>query len=221
MLVPSIGRWRERHERARGAKVQTVATEVWNLRRLRRQTRHVLNRFDAAKNCQHMTTVETEDVRKRFDEGNANESAVPSPEVDFCIELARPETIGGIVLVLQHPDPSQIFGDGYAVEEMRCTTLAAVKELVQFGSGGTRGTGCVTTLDCMPFVIDDYNESGVHRESQETFLRALEAKRLDVVISCFRTKTPNTFLRLLVAARSHDQVSATKPNTAELLGCQI
>ena len=124
-------------------------------------------------------------------------SAVPFPEVDFCIELARPEKIGGIVLVLQHPDPSQVYGDGYAVEDVRCRMLAAVKELVQFGSGGTRHTDCVTILDCMPFIIDDYDESDVHPESHETFLRALEAKRPDVVISCFRTNTPNKFLRLL------------------------
>ncbi|EMC97235.1 hypothetical protein BAUCODRAFT_444728 [Baudoinia panamericana UAMH 10762] len=139
-------------------------------------------------------------ILEKFGQGilrSAQASAVSVPELDFCLELARPETTGGIVVVLQHPDFSQIYSDGFAAEEARCRTLRAVKELVQFGSGGTRDTDCVSILDCMPFATDDYNGSEFHKEGQRIFLRALEAKRPDVVISCFRTETPERFLRLL------------------------
>ena len=124
---------------------------------------------------------------------------MPRPELDFGIELARPEVTGGIAVILQHPDPSQEYGDGFAVEEVRCRTLAAVKELVQLGSGYTMDTESVTVLDCMPFMTDDFDESDIHKESQETALKALEAKKPDVVISCFRTKTANSFMRRLQA----------------------
>ena len=72
-----------------------------------------------------------------------------------------------------------------------------MKELVRFDSDGTRDTDCVTILDCMPFIIDNYNASDIHRESQEKLLGALGAKKPDLVMSCFRTNTPNEFLRLL------------------------
>lgn len=48
------------------------------------------------------------------------------------------------------------------MEEIRCRKLAAVKELVQFGSSSKRYTDCVTILDCMLFMINDYDDSDVH-----------------------------------------------------------
>jgi len=140
----------------------------------------------------HLRILEEFGQTVRLEMGNAQESALPIPEIDFCLELARPERVGRVVVVLQQPDPSQIYNDGYATEEARCKTLAAVKELVHFGSGGTMDTDCVTILDCMPFVIDDYDGSDFHQKSQDTFLRALEAKKPDLVISCFRTETPRS-----------------------------
>ena len=95
----------------------------------------------------------------------AQDSALPIPEIDFCLELARPETSDAGVVLLQHPDSSQIYNEGYAAEEARCKALAAVEELVHFRSGGTMDTVCVTILDCMPFADNDYDGSDLHQRS--------------------------------------------------------
>lgn len=81
--------------------------------------------------------------------------------------------------------------------EARCRTLATVKELVRFGSGGTMDTDAVTILDCMPFATDAFDGSDFHQQSQKMFLRALKAERPDLVISYFRTGTQIRFLQRL------------------------
>lgn len=124
-------------------------------------------------------------------------SRLPADELDFGLELARPECTGGLVVALHHPDPSQIYADGYAQEEARCRTLAAIKDLVRHITSGILDISSISVLDSMPFISADYDGSPVHFQSQKTFLHALEAKRPEVVISCFRTKTNIDFLEKL------------------------
>lgn len=104
------------------------------------------------------------------------------------------------MVVLQHPGPSQVYEDGFVEEQERCRTLAAEKELVEFGSSDRLGTESITLFDSMPYMTRDYEDYNVHDRSQKTFLRALEAKRPDVVISCFRTHTKDKFLHRLQAS---------------------
>ena len=175
--------------------IQMRCLDIPTDHRLRKTLRRQDQPFESrGERSAHLRILEEFGQAVRLD---AQDSALPIPEIDFCLELARPETSGGVVVVLQHPDSSQIYNKGYAAEEARCKTLAAVKELVHFGSGGTMDTDCVTILDCMPFADSDYDGSDFHQKSQGIFLRALKAKKPDVVISCCRTETPDLIMQRL------------------------
>ncbi|GIZ45889.1 hypothetical protein CKM354_000903700 [Cercospora kikuchii] len=139
-------------------------------------------------------------------------------ELDFGLELARPECTGGLVIVLYRPDPSQDYSEGYVAEEARCRTLAAVKDLISNATNGMMDTDAITILDSMAFISEDYDGSVLHVQAQKTFLRALEAKRPDVVLSCFRTKTKIKFMKDLQGqgiGKDNHLVRMTFPATAQ------
>ncbi|WPA99298.1 uncharacterized protein RHO25_003915 [Cercospora beticola] len=145
-----------------------------------------------------------------------NGDCLPAHELDFGLELARPECTGGLVIVLDHPSPSQTYTPGYVAEEARCKTLAAIKDLVSNATSGLMDTDAITILDSMPFITEYYNGSPLHVEAQHTFLRALEAKRPDVVLSCFRTKTNINLLKRLQGqgiGKDNDPVRLTFPGS--------
>ena len=54
-------------------------------------------------------------------------------------------------------------------------------------------TESIPIVDCIPFMTKDYDGSETHKESHNALLEALEIKRPDIGISCFRTKTQNKF----------------------------
>jgi hypothetical protein len=97
--------------------------------------------------------------------------------------------MGGVLIVLLHPDSSQEFDNGYLTEAERCPTLKAVCEIIEVISNGYLGEESVSIFDSLPFMIEDYDESAVHKRSQETFLEMLQAKKPEVVISCFWSKS--------------------------------
>lgn len=86
-----------------------------------RKTLHCQDQRDGlgGERSDHLRILEEFDQAILLETGTAREPALPITEIDFCLELARPERVGGIVVVLQHPDPSQIYNDGYAAEEAR------------------------------------------------------------------------------------------------------
>jgi hypothetical protein len=117
---------------------------------------------------------------------NGNEAEkVPPLELDFALQLARPEITGGILIVLLHPDSSQKFNSGYLTESEKCPTLKAVFEIIEVVSNGYLSEESVSIFDSLPFMVENYDASAVHRKSQETFLEMLKAKKPEVVISCF------------------------------------
>jgi len=129
-------------------------------------------------------------------DGSSN-SIRPS-ELDFGLELARPETTGGVVIVLQHPAPSQTYQDGYSAEEKKCATLTAVKDLIIFATAGSMDMDSVTVLDSMPYMDTDFDpRNELHNESQKVFIQAMKAILPDVVVSCFSTETDIKFMKLL------------------------
>lgn len=111
-------------------------------------------------------------------------------ELDFTLELARPESTGGLVIILEQPHPSQEYQYGFVQEERRCKTVAAVKDLIEATSHNQITTNMVSIFDAMPFVKDPYNGNVFHKEAQRTFLEAIQAKHPQLVLSCFRIHTP-------------------------------
>jgi hypothetical protein len=119
-------------------------------------------------------------------------------ELDFALELARPETTGGVVIILYHPDPSQTYESGYTSEESRCATLASIRDLVLCTTLGSLDSDAVTILDSMPFLVEDFNEKDEsHVMAQEKFLEILVAKQPSVVLSCFSSGTKSKPLELI------------------------
>jgi hypothetical protein len=125
-------------------------------------------------------------------------NSIRPSELDFGLELARPETAGGVVIILQHPAPSQTYQDGYSAEEKKCATLTAVKDLIIFATAGSMDMDSVTVLDSMPYINADFDpRDELHRESQEVFIQAMKAILPEVVVSCFSTETDIKFMELL------------------------
>ena len=51
-------------------------------------------------------------------------------ELNFALDLARPNITGGVVVALLQPHESQQYQNGVVAETSRCKTLRAVKELI-------------------------------------------------------------------------------------------
>lgn len=122
-------------------------------------------------------------------DGDASKKAVSVLNMDFTLQLARPESTGGVLALLLHPDKSQLFERGYLAEAEKCATIKAVLELISVVNDGRLTKDAVSVFDSLPFLIEDYNGSETHQKAQETFVAMVKAKKPDVIISCFRTKT--------------------------------
>lgn len=122
-------------------------------------------------------------------DGEASKKAVSVLNMDFTLQLARPESTGGVLVLLLHPDKSQLFERGYLAEAEKCATIKAVLELISVVNDGCLTKDAVSVFDSLPFLTEDYNESETHQKAQETFVAMVKAKKPEVVISCFKTET--------------------------------
>lgn len=55
----------------------------------------------------------------------------------------------------------------------------------------------MSIFDSLPFIIGNYDKRPINRIAQSTFLDMVEAKKPDVVISCFRSDTDLENIKLL------------------------
>ena len=60
-------------------------------------------------------------------------------DLSFGIEMARPESKGGVVVVLLQPHSTQNSSDGFLAGRRRCPTINAVSELISVVSNGRLG----------------------------------------------------------------------------------
>ena len=123
-----------------------------------------------------------------FCDGNESKK-VPFLNMEFSLQLARPEVTGGVLVLLLHPDKSQNLDCGYLTEAQSCTTIRTILELIEVVNNGCLSKESVSIFDSMPFMIKDYDSSPTHRQAQSTFLNMVIAKKPEVVISCFSTDT--------------------------------
>ena len=119
--------------------------------------------------------------------------------VDFYVELAKPDTVGGVVVILERPSPAEEtrYGGGYHSVIQKTKTLNKVKKLIPLVTNGALTIDDVTILDAFPLQpYDDFDKSEP-RKSSRLLDKLLSAKRPDIVISCFRAGDHQGFIRIL------------------------
>ena len=119
--------------------------------------------------------------------------------IDFYAELAKPDTIGGVVVILERPSSAEQtrYGGGYHSVVSRTKTLNEVARLIILVTNGALTIHDVTILDAFPLQpYDDFDE-GEPNESSKLLYKLLSAKQPDLVISCFKAGDHQGFIRIL------------------------
>lgn len=118
-------------------------------------------------------------------------------DLSFGIEMARPESKGGVVVVLLQPHSSQDNSDGFLAGKRNCPTVNAVSELISVASNARLGFDDVSVFDAIPFLDEKVTEEEIIEKAQGVFADMIKAKQPEVVISCFKTKTSNAIIQNL------------------------
>ena len=131
--------------------------------------------------------------------------------VDFYAELAKPDTIGGVVVIPERPSSAEQtrYGGGYHSVVLRTKTLNEVTRLIPLVTNRALTIHDVTILDAFPLQPYDDLDEGEPKTSSKLLDKLLSAKRPDVVISCFKAGDHQGFIRILqhpgVGSESNDR----------------
>ncbi|KAB5517549.1 hypothetical protein GE09DRAFT_1158220 [Coniochaeta sp. 2T2.1] len=118
-------------------------------------------------------------------------------DLSFGIEMARPETKGGVLVALLRPDSKQIYTNGFVAGRRGCPTLDAVADLISSTTNGKLGFDDISIFDAIPFLDEEVKDEEIVKEAQKTFANMVRAKQPDVVICCYTTKTQNPLVKSL------------------------
>ncbi|KAJ6019761.1 hypothetical protein N7499_003165 [Penicillium canescens] len=117
-------------------------------------------------------------------------------DLSFGIEMARPESKGGMVVVLQQPHSSQDNSKGFLEGKRNCLSVKAVSELIHATSNARFGFDDVSVFDAIPFLDEEVAEKGMIGKAQDVFVDMIRAKQPQIVISCFWTETDNNTVKI-------------------------
>ena len=115
--------------------------------------------------------------------------------------MARPESKGGVVVVLLRPHSTQDNSDGFLAGKYRCPTVDAVSELISVVSNTTLGFDDISVFDAIPFLDEKVKGEEIIEQAQDVFANMIKAKQPEVVISCFQTETNNPIVKNLRCRR--------------------
>ncbi|CAG8129573.1 unnamed protein product, partial [Penicillium nalgiovense] len=122
-------------------------------------------------------------------------------DLSFGIEMARPESKGGVVVVLLQPHSSQDNSNGLLAGKRNCPTLNAVSELISAASNAKLGFDDVSVFDAIPFLNEKVTGEKIIENAQGVFADMIKAKQPEVVISCFKTEASNAIVQNLRSRR--------------------
>jgi len=117
------------------------------------------------------------------------------PELNFALDLAGPDAIGGILVLLQQPSATQTYKNGYIADVNDCETLKAIRQLVSLASNQLSGLDNVSVFDMLPFLTEEYEDRDIFKAAHEALVRMIRAKEPSVVICCARGKSHDRFVR--------------------------
>ncbi|KAJ6019701.1 hypothetical protein N7522_001768 [Penicillium canescens] len=118
-------------------------------------------------------------------------------DLSFGIEMARPESKGGMVVVLQQPHSSQDNSKGFLEGKRNCLSVKAVSELIHATSNARFGFDDISVFDAIPFLDEEVAERGIIGKAQDVFVDMIRAKQPQIMISCFWTETDNNTVKNL------------------------
>lgn len=116
---------------------------------------------------------------------------IATGELNHLLELASPETQGGVLPVLLRPPRNQTYDHGFTADVEACRTTDAVRELISVATNTNLSLDDVSVFDRFPFAPEDCDDEGFLKISEEAFCRAVEAKKPDVVICCYQGEKGN------------------------------
>lgn len=113
-------------------------------------------------------------------------------DLSFGLELARPESKAGVVVVLLRTHSTQDNSDGFLAERHTCALINAVSDLISAVTNSKLDLDGISVFDAIPFLHEEvtgleYDDLIGNAES--VFADMIRAKQPNVVISCFKTET--------------------------------
>ncbi|KAH6668543.1 hypothetical protein B0J14DRAFT_169192 [Halenospora varia] len=136
-------------------------------------------------------------ILREFGESLVGEDDEPIniSELNFALDLAGPDTTGGILVLLLQPLETQMYKNGFIADVDDCKTLKAIRQLVSLASNQLSGLDNVSVFDMLPFLTEEYEDKDIFRTAHEALVRMIRAKAPSVVICCARGTSHNRFVR--------------------------
>jgi hypothetical protein len=119
-------------------------------------------------------------------------------ELNFGLDLAGPETTGGILVLLQQPSKTLAYRNGFTANVQNCRTLDAIRQLVTLVSNHhLTGLDDVSVFDMLPFMAKHYKNPNAIRDAHEVLVYMLKAKVPEIVVCCSQGTSHHPFGREL------------------------
>ncbi|KAK1082267.1 hypothetical protein LTR33_004039, partial [Friedmanniomyces endolithicus] len=125
--------------------------------------------------------------------------SAPTAMINVYAELAKPDTTGGVVVLLERPSHAEEirYGGGYHTVLSKTKTLKEVARLISLVTDGVLTIEDVTILDAFPLQPDDDPALHFTKSSSKLLNKLLATKRPDIVLSCFRVGDHEGLIRFL------------------------
>jgi hypothetical protein len=114
--------------------------------------------------------------------------------------MGRPESKGGVLIVLQRPHSTQENLDGFMEGKRNCQTTTAVSDLICAVNNAKLGFDDVSLFDAIPFLdetVTGQDHQDLIDEAQNIFADMVRAKDPDIILCCSTTETRNSLVKKL------------------------
>jgi hypothetical protein len=152
----------------------------------------------------------------------------PLYDLNFALEMARPESKGGVLIALLQPHSKQDNSDGFLAGRRDCETLEAVSDLVTAVNNAKVRFDDTSVFDAIPLLNEATTGADISTtiaDAHNVFANMVRAKNPEIVICCFRTESRNTLVQQLrgrgVGMSFNDEKSAPNPIEAELSSIRV
>ncbi|KAK1808290.1 hypothetical protein LTR12_017357 [Friedmanniomyces endolithicus] len=119
--------------------------------------------------------------------------------VEVYAELAKPTTMGGVVVLLERPSSAEQtrYGGGCHTVLSKTRTLKEVGRLISLATDKALTIKDVTIVDAFPMQPRDDPDLHGTKKSSTLLSEILAAKRPDIVISCFKAGAHAGLIKVL------------------------
>ncbi|KAJ5626358.1 hypothetical protein N7510_002667 [Penicillium lagena] len=164
---------------------------------------HRLRRLIREAQSMETNGADSKHIRLLYEFGTSlkvDEREYPKSDLSFGLEMARPESKGGLLIVLLRPHSTQNNSDGFLAGRRGCKTLEAVSDLITAVNNGKLGFDDISIFDAIPLLHEaaiGTDISEIIDDAHNVFANMVRAKNPDIVLCCFKTETRNTLVQQL------------------------